>query len=105
MAELRRISSFVVVNDKLNSIKKATSYIEELIKTVYKKPFGADEFLPFFCLVMMEANPLHLESECNFIEDFISEEQRNSVGGYLQTQLHIASNFIVESQSRSLNYK
>ena len=65
-----------------NVLKIAANHVDALIRKVFSKPFGAHEFLN-----VMEANPLHLESECNFIDDFMEEEGRNSMQGYLLAQL------------------
>ena len=102
VGSLRKVSTYLTAEEKLDCLKTAANNVELLIKNVFKKPFGADEFLPFFCLVMMEANPLYLESECNFIDDFMPEEGKCSMPGYLLAQLQITSSFICDYQHKSL---
>ena len=44
---------------------------------------------------MMEAANLNLQSEGNFMDDFIDDELRYNVYGYMLAQLQIASAFIL----------
>ena len=67
---IRSLSAQKTVSKKLACIKLAASRVETLLKKLVNQ-FGADEFLPLFCLVMMEAANLNLQSECNFMDDLL----------------------------------
>ena len=90
---LRKLYNQKTVHGKLECIKLTATYVEGLLKNLVSV-FGADEFLPIFCMLMMVAYTPKLESESVFIDDFMADEIRFSVYGYMLAQLQISTSFL-----------
>ena len=91
---IRSLSLQKTASQKLHFVKKAASRVESLLKKVIGGQFGADEFLPMFCFVMVQSGIPHLKSETCFMEDFMDENLQFNVYGYMLAQLQIATGFI-----------
>lgn len=89
---LRELSVQQTVGGKLSCIKQAATGVETLLKKLMDN-FGADEFLPMFCFAMLHAGMPALYSECAFMEDFMEDDLRFSVYGYMLAQLQVAAGF------------
>lgn len=94
VSALRLMSVQSTVSGKLDCVKVAASRIESLLKKLMDQ-FGADEFLPMFSLVLVHSEAPKLHSECCFIDDFMGDNLRFNVFGYLLAQMQIATGFIV----------
>lgn len=80
------------VTKKLECIKIAANMVNFMLTKILGQ-FGADEFLPLFCLVVVRSETYKLQSECCYMDDFMDDSIRFSMYGYLLTQMQIASGF------------
>lgn len=92
VSSLKKVSSLQNVKAKLDNVVECSNAIEKILTSIIGS-FGADDFLPIFCFVMIDASISGLDSECSFIDDFIDEDSRHNIYGYMLAQLQIAAGF------------
>lgn len=96
---MRSMAVQKTVTKKLKSVKDAATRVESLLKRLMDQ-FGADEFLPMFCFIMVCSEVPKLHSECCFMEDFMDDNLRFNVFGYMLAQMQIATGFLISCNIR-----
>lgn len=92
VSALRQIIHKKTVKEKLECVLRCANFVEKILSKLVGS-FGADELLPMFCFVMIEASVPNLQSECNYLEDFLDDEMRYNVLGYMMAQMQISASF------------
>jgi len=96
---LCEFGTFKTPQAKLRCLTRTSKHIEEYLSK-YVSSFGADEFLPVFTFVLVQADIDHLNAECKFVEDFMDADAKFSMSGYLFTQLQVAIGFLKQQASK-----
>lgn len=94
---LSDFGEFTTSHDKLGILEATARHIEEYLKG-FIGAFGADEFLPVFTFVLIQADIPNLHAHTNFIETFMDSDLKCAMSGYLFTQLQVAIGFVMSDQ-------
>jgi len=89
---------------KLNCLKLTAKHIESTLSSLLSS-FGADEFLPVFCFVVAQSELRFLQSENNFLSDFMDESWGLNIFGYLFAQFQVAVNELLHLHEKNALFK
>jgi len=91
---IRSISFHKTIQKKFECITEAANCTTTLLKKIFTA-IGADEFLPLFCFVIIQASGSRYFSECAHLEAFMDDESLYNENGYFLAQLKCASEFLM----------
>lgn len=104
--ELRKINGYRSPGDKINCVTRSCSLIFSAFKFIEgnkDKAVGADDFLPVFICVVLNANVPRLASNCEYIEAYCNRNTMMTKAGYCFCNLRSAMEFILTCDAGSLS--
>lgn len=113
--ELNQIDKFKTPGDKIECVVKSASIIFWTLESVSKQStisngeeiasasaIGADDFLPVFIYAVLKSLSPKLQSNCEYIQRFLSPLRMMSQAGYYLINLRSAIEFIMTLDSSNL---
>ncbi|MDP2439615.1 MAG: hypothetical protein Q8P67_28020, partial [archaeon] len=94
---LADFGEYFTPHEKLGVLEQTARHIEEYLKR-FIGAFGADEFLPVFTFVLIQADIPSLHAHTSFIDAFMDPDLKCAMSGYLFTQLQVAIGFVMSEQ-------
>uniref|UniRef100_A0A7R9YBU0 VPS9 domain-containing protein n=1 Tax=Pinguiococcus pyrenoidosus TaxID=172671 RepID=A0A7R9YBU0_9STRA len=106
-AELRKINGVVTPGEKIACVVQCATMIFSVLNLARKRGDttsrpGADDFLPVFIYVVLQARVPKLQSNCAYIEAFHNPVNLMSKAGYCFVNLCSASAFIMDLDCTSI---
>eukprot|EP00742_Colponemidia_sp_Colp-10_P007956 GILJ01008583.1.p1 GENE.GILJ01008583.1~~GILJ01008583.1.p1 ORF type:complete len:367 (-),score=58.22 GILJ01008583.1:505-1605(-) len=94
--ELSRINQARAPRDKMTCVLKSVVILMKLINLTssQKHKSGADDFLPLFIYIVLQANPPQLLANIDYIDRYLSDKDGMSRAGYVLTSISAVCAFL-----------